>query len=94
MNSPTKTDKANPFQKLVDEFSPRIGEVFEGENEHWSERETVKPIYQIRGEILEVKASGLCIDDGKGDEIFISFFTLAAHRKALRQDMKADCGMF
>jgi hypothetical protein len=53
--------------QLFAEFSSRVGQIFEGGSEHWSERDSVKPIWKIRGEILEVKPSGICVDDGNGD---------------------------
>ena len=76
--------------KLYAEYSAKLGQTFDGMTEHWSERETVKPIYAIRGEILEVKASGICVDDGKGDEVFVSFDTIAKHRAQLFRDYKSD----
>ncbi len=76
------------YKQMATEF--KVGGMFRGDQEHWSERETVSPLFEINGEILEVKPNGLCIDDGKGDEVFVAFSTIAKHRAALRRDMDED----
>lgn len=79
--------------KLYNEFLPKVGATFNGASEHWSERDAVKPLWKIQGEILEVRSNGICIDDGKGDETFVSFDTIAKHRAQLQRDYRADMDM-
>ncbi len=79
------------YERMASEF--KVGEIFDGNSEHCSERETVQSIWKVKGEILEIKPTGLCVDDGKGDEIFVAFSTIAKHRAQAQRDYRADMDM-
>ncbi len=91
MNKPSKSKAESVYGRMASEF--KVGEIFDGSLLHWCERKTVKPIWEVKGEILEIKPTGLCVDDGKGDELFVAFSTIAKHRAQAERDYRFDMDM-